>query len=577
MTDPHPSADPAAVTAAWCQAVLTRLHAVGVDLVVACPGYRDVPLLLAATAIDDWQVWPHPEERSAAFLAIGHMRAAQQRGHRTRAAVLTTSGSAVVNTMPAVVEAAHAGLDLIIVSGDRQPSLQGSGAPQTMDQSTPFTGFAPTHSLPLPAPDPATWRAMARQLDRVLTRPQPGPIHLNLPLAPPLEPPATNSWIAPVLPAPPTVRHAPPRPPAVMIPRLPAPPANRGVRGMIVVGPRLVLSAAAINRLANHTGYPVIVDAASGLRAHLTAPVCHADALARGPLGDTDAEVLVRIGDAPVARPLWEYCQRSQAGVIRIDDQPVTRDFCHRQFTTLIHPTDQQIDELGAGLPSGDPSWQARWLAADANARAVRDQYLAEEAWSEIHAVWQCCKQFADDDLLVLANSLAVRHANLLLDRSTSPAAVIANRGLNGIDGTIATFLGALRNQPNAGHGWLLTGDLAALHDLPALAAAAAGPGSGTIIVVDNHGGGIFDGFPVANHHAYQQLVRQPQGWNPATVASGFGYASWTVTDVASLEQALNAARDHHGMGLIHIELGPTSPHPALRHLTETMAGKPAN
>ena len=128
----------------------------GITTVVACPGYRDVPLILALAATDGIAVWPHPEERSAAFIALGKARVSG-----TPVAVITTSGSAVANCLPAVVEAAHAGVRLVVISANRPPELHDSGAPQTMHQAGIFGDFSSSYTLPLPSTDDATWHQRA--------------------------------------------------------------------------------------------------------------------------------------------------------------------------------------------------------------------------------------------------------------------------------------------------------------------------------------------------------------------------------------------------------------------------------
>jgi 2-succinyl-5-enolpyruvyl-6-hydroxy-3-cyclohexene-1-carboxylate synthase len=148
---------------------------------------------------------------------------------------------------------------------------------------------------------------------------------------------------------------------------------------------------------------------------------------------------------------------------------------------------------------------------------------------------------------------MAVRHANLHLLPGVRQRPVTANRGVNGIDGTIGTFIGAL--SAHQGNGLLLTGDLALLHDVPALAALKALGRAGALVVLNNDGGGIFDFLSVAHMPAYERLVRTPHGMDFAHIASQFGLAYREVASRADLSSSLDAAAAGPGMTLIECRI----------------------
>ncbi len=160
--------------------------------------------------------------------------------------------------------------------------------------------------------------------------------------------------------------------------------------------------------------------------------------------------------------------------------------------------------------------------------------------WDEVLAAHLACRHAAFS-WLHLASSLAVRHGNLHCQAEPHARRIFANRGLNGIDGTIGTYLGEAMAQD--GRGLLLIGDLAALHDLPALAAAGAAPRApATIVVLANGGGGIFDFLPVSQVPDWQRWVRTTQSVDLVAAAAAFGLQARRVGDRAALVQALDAA-----------------------------------
>ncbi|MBA3938457.1 MAG: 2-succinyl-5-enolpyruvyl-6-hydroxy-3-cyclohexene-1-carboxylate synthase, partial [Planctomycetes bacterium] len=158
--------------------------------------------------------------------------------------------------------------------------------------------------------------------------------------------------------------------------------------------------------------------------------------------------------------------------------------------------------------------------------------------------------------LLHLASSMAVRHGNLHCHPTRPGRRIHANRGLNGIDGTLGTFLGELAAAPDS-NGLLLCGDLAFLHDLPALAAAGSLRGRGAIVVLNNDGGGIFDFLAVARMPAYRELVRTPHGRDLTAAAAQFGLAYRQVATRQALAEALTAAATGPGLTLIECTVTP--------------------
>ena len=528
----------------WCRLFWRQLIAAGVERILYCPGNRNLPLGCAAEACDELQLSVQQEERSAAFIALGHCLAS---GRPT--AVCTTSGSAVANCLPALAEAVAVGAPLLLISADRPACLQNCEAPQTMPQLGCSVDFR-VAGASLPEPAAEAGAELLAQLTELVEKLAVGPVHVNVPLDDPLPPLPLPGFIQPA--DPPPVASRPARAPATS--DWPA-WARPGLRGLIVAGPRCPIDVTVVDALARATGFPVLADAASELRrpavAHL---VCLGDALASGRLGRHQADCLIRLGPAPIARPMWEYCQRHRGPVLRIADAPVPADFCHAHFDCAVSPDAVWLERLGDLLADGDDRWRQDWLTAEDRGLAARADWLAEADWGEVQAAALIADHAGDYDLLHLANSMAVRHGNLHLLADERPLAVFANRGVNGIDGTVATFLGELLARPRQ-HGLLLLGDLAFLHDLPALAAAAQQVVSGTITVINNNGGGIFDLLPGRDLPEAIDLLRAPAPIDIGHSAAQFGLGHRACFDAESLAEALAWSRNQRGVQVVEVQV----------------------
>ena len=563
------------LNALWCRAIAEELQRAGVKHVVLCPGSRNSPLLLALRNAFGADALSHVDERSAGFIALGLARASDE-----RVAVCVTSGSALANLLPAVVEADAAELPLIVISADRPWELIACGAPQAMEQRGIFNGFARAAlSLGEPTATAATLRALRSQVSR-LAQHQDGPVHLNVPLRDPLPPLPDPAWMQPDLPADAldgradgeayTVLH---QPWTHREPILDAEWIRPGLRGVIVVGCGTGCGlgiSPAIARLAERTGFPLIADAPSALRQPGIAQlVCTADALVSGPLGQERAELIIQVGPAPLARALYEWLGRHDCPWI-ICEEGRNLDFLAHAWIALRGCLDAHLDDLAKRCAPGDAAWSLRWRAAEDAARRCLAGSMAAEPWGEVLAAHQAVNH-AGFAFVHLASSMSVRHGNLHLLPAAERRPVFSNRGVNGIDGTLGTFLGELAAL--RAPGLLLIGDLACLHDLPALALSPQPWRQGAIVVLNNDGGGIFDFLAVARMPHYRELVRTPHGRDFAGVAQQFGLTYHAVADAEALDAALATASRDGALHLIECRVAGGDAVDRHRALIQAMGG----
>lgn len=505
---------------ACARTLVAQLVAQGVREFVLCPGSRSAPLALAlaeADAAGAVRLHVRTDERSAGFLALGLAKA-----FRTPSAVVTTSGTAVGNLLPAVMEAAHAAVGLIVVSADRPAALVGFGANQTTDQVGLFGGFVRYAARVTSAAHPDTWAAQAA---KGAAHAASGPVHLNVELDVPLVPddgdegPALADLLVT---ARPLRRHRP------VCGECPAVALPAGPRTVIVAGDAPAEVGAAALASAAAAGVPLIAEPSSNARA-AGALRCGRLLLA-GPLAAAVERVIV-FGHPTLSRPVMKLLSRPDVDVVVVaDDDADWPDPGHR--VRLVAPR--------VTVPAGDPGWLARWRAADAEAARRVDAVLAGTGltgWSVAGAVWAA----AAGQTLVLGASQLIRDADLapVGDR---PPAVFANRGLAGIDGTVSTALGvalAVPGRPTT----LLCGDLTFLHDSNGLALGRGEPRPDLrIVVADDAGGAIFATLEYGQERfapTFERVFATDPAVDLPALAASYGVPVTVVESDADLAAAL--------------------------------------
>lgn len=541
--------DAGAANLAFARVLVGELQAAGIAAAVVCPGSRSTPLALAVAAQAGLPCSVHLDERSAGFHALGHAKALGR-----PVALICTSGTAAANFLPAVAEASHARVPLVVLTADRPPELRAWGAAQTMEQRTLYAGFTRwSEESPCPSedgPGESYARALARRAVLEATGPAPGPVHLNLPFREPLAPASVALEPAPAREA--TLADAA----CALEPRDPDGSLLRHLRaadrGVLLLGPDAwdASLVAAVQALAGALGWPVIADPASGVRAgrSLDGTIVHAaDLLLRD--ADTAAalqpELVVRCGGPPTSKAVAQWLARHAAAETwLVDPAAAFRDPQHRA-SRVLRATPRLFCEFAAAA-GGRPSpaareWGARWrhvervtqaalaAALDADSRFLTPQ-LARALWSGL----------PDDAVLYAGNSMAIREIDSFAGPRATALRVLANRGVNGIDGQVSAALGAAAalGRPTV----LWCGDLTLLHDVSGLLAGRLHAADLTIVVANDDGGGIFEYLPVARsvpRKVFEPLFAVPHGLDLAGLAAGLGWEGTRVTSAADLASAL--------------------------------------
>lgn len=513
--------------------VVAELLALGIEHVVLSPGSRNAPLSIAlarAAAADQLTLSVRIDERSAGFVALGLTKATGR-----PVAVVTTSGTAVGNLMPAVMEARHAGLPLVVISADRPAEMVGTGANQTADQANLFgRQVRAAARLSSESGSAAAWAAaVARTVTTaggVRTR-DPGPVQLNLEFSAPLLPAGTTD-------PDPASPDEPPAPKSRELTLSPAGDAGGMIglddrRTVVLVGDATPEQGSRARALAESAGLPLFAEPSSNARGGDNAISCYRVLLGIDDLSER-IERVIQIGHPTLSRAVTGLLTRVDVEVVVVSDRAPWHDTGHR----ASHVTD------GVVPARGDEHWLNQWRLADHRLRIQLERSARDRdpggGWELADLV---TRQVTTGQHLVFGASNPIRDADLAAI-SARPATTWSNRGLSGIDGTISTAVGIqlATKQPTTA----LVGDITFLHDVGGLWLGDLETRPALrVVVADDRGGSIFHGLEQgAARYAdsFEKVFGTPHQVDITAVAAGYGWQVQQVTDLEELGRRLRLA-----------------------------------
>jgi 2-succinyl-5-enolpyruvyl-6-hydroxy-3-cyclohexene-1-carboxylate synthase len=461
--------------------VIAEVRAAGVREFCVCAGSRNAPLL-AVLGDSDARLFSFVDERSAAFFAIGRMKL-----HGSPVAVVTTSGTAVAELLPAAIEAFYAGLPLVLISADRPARFRGTGAPQSIEQVGLFGGYAET--------DLEAW-----------TRTR--PLHLNVELEEfgvrqpelPLSYSRANAQVA--------RSHANMKAAAL-------PPHSK----LVIVGALAERQRERVRNFVRTLNAPTYAEPLSGLREDPTLPLITAgERMIRRATFDS----VIRIGNVPTLR-FWRDLETLDLPVTHFSDLPfpgLTRGD--------VHPIE--------ALPSIDGQRNEQFFEQDRELRTRLEAILDAEPTSELAMLRALSRELNDNARIYLGNSLPIREWDLAATRNRR-FDYEANRGANGIDGQLSTFFGwCAPDRDNV----CVVGDLTAIYDLGAPWIVPQLDARFRIVIVNNGGGRIFG--RVASLRALDPSLRERIIENVHGVRFEHWAKMWNI-DVTELRPDEEASR----------------------------------
>ena len=530
------------------RAFCDELARCGIEHACTAPGSRNTPIVLSLVREPRIRSWSHLDERCAGFFALG---AAKQSGRPV--AVTCTSGTAAANLTPAVIEARHARVPLIVLSADRPPELREVGAGQTIDQLKLYGDSVKWFfevGADTASPEALRWiRTLACRAYWTALHGPPGPVHLNFPLREPLV-------LDGALPDDHTGRDGERPYVTLEAPVEEMPSGGRHPFGRVVIvagAERDGVAARELAGFAGRAGIPLLADPLSGSR-HGPAAIAHYDLLLRDPefAERQRPQFVIRTGDLPTSKPLRAWLAGLDASQIAVDPDTAWHDPGAVVGMRVGAPTRALLAGMTAGeVVPAPPGWLAAWRAADDAAREALNAALGDELSEPLVA--RSLGEWLDaDTTLFVASSMPIRDVELYFPAREDGPHAVSNRGANGIDGTVSSAFGAVA----AGQGpvVLLIGDVALAHDIGGLVAARRLGLSLTIVLLNNDGGGIFHFLPVAGQtDAFEQHVATPHGLDFAQAATLYGCEFHRPDTLAELRAAIEASVAGTGTTIIEV------------------------
>ena len=526
---------PASYQSAWI--LLTELALGGVKHYSICPGSRSTSLALCAWGLNSASISVHHDERSAGFFALG--KAIQK---KEPVAIITTSGTAVAELLPAAVEAFLSQIPLVFLTADRPKYLRRTGSNQTISQEG-MLGTYVKRSLEIPCLDSGSLQVLEKILRRKVCSAleetmgrDGGPLHINVQLEKPFEPYSLRFDDK--------FQHSSPNSPYPKEECL----TERKLKSLskkmaaaefpaVVVGPNRLGPgfSRAVKELAKTYNMPVFADPLSGCRGfhdeECKGTVSSYEILLQAEtLGELQFDLILRFGHLPVSTRLSDFINSAlvrdgihiyvnSSGRIHDENFGVT-DYIQANPLTFCQQMNQREQ-----LKNTPDSWLDRWHRLTSIAETELAIQLAQEQVWEGGFVAALLQELPADCMLFAGNSLPIRLVDLVGAVRTETLEVIANRGASGIDGIVSTALGMAHG--HASKVVLLIGDTSLLYDVGGLAAIRQlGMDNVLIVVLNNNGGGIFGHLPVADLESpFEELFVNPHGMDFSKIASSFDLA----------------------------------------------------
>ncbi|MFO0558899.1 MAG: 2-succinyl-5-enolpyruvyl-6-hydroxy-3-cyclohexene-1-carboxylic-acid synthase [Polyangiales bacterium] len=561
---------------AWSELFARALSKSGVRHVVVSPGSRSTPLVLGMARVGALTLHSVIDERSAGFFALGIARLTAE-----PVAVLCTSGTAAAHYLPAVMEASLARLPLVVITADRPWDAYDCMAPQTVDQVKLYGSYV-RHYAELGLPDVEAFSAVTRVASQSVLRsmvPDAGPVHINARFRKPLEPqnvtgeePWQRAWDRAVagIPEVNSCRNL----------IAPAVEALTGVVQRLHEEPRLMFACGPaltppfvqewVRSSLAQIGAPVLVEATSNLRFQRSDP--HAPMLAlrsvealcssrlwrqKGP------KVVVELGLPMVSTAYARWASDPNNEVERLVFAPAGYSDPSSNATIVMAREGEAVLYRWSETANGERAMRAPfatlWSDADQRAQRAVGEELAEPSLSEGATIAAVHESLADESVVIVGNSSAVRDIDAYAVRATPSVTVLHQRGASGIDGLVAGAVGTrtVSKKPVV----LILGDVSLWHDVGSLQLARSVTEPLVIVVLQNRGGRIFDRLPLGSNKdlraEYERLFLTDRAQSFEAVSRSFGLSYESVTTAGQVREAMKRALAHGGATVIESQCAP--------------------
>lgn len=481
--------------------IVRQIIEAGITDVVISPGSRNAPLSFAFFAASQKgliKLHSRIDERTAAFFALGLAKASGR-----AVPIVCTSGTAVANYHPAVLEAHHTNTPLLVLTADRPARLRKTGANQTTEQARIFGKsvryFADISGAVFPMELPLYSLAN-------------GPVHLNIQFEEPLAADSDSSWLDEITVAPRTIKST----------KTPSSLKVKSERGVLVVGhDRGGFTVEEVNAFADQLGWPLVSEDPLSLKnviAHASL-FLSSTAISK----ELTPKTVIVFGRTTLSRSINTFIATADKQIV-IDSRIATVDtdrYADKRFT--------QIPTLESN--SADQEWLEKWQKFSERTSKELEKVTQ---WSEPVLARTVASNLKNGTALFISSSRPVRDIEAFAT-ARSGVETFANRGLAGIDGNISTAMGIATARTST---IAVLGDLSFLHDLTGL--IHGDKPNLLILVVDNNGGGIFSTLAHRGSDGFESIFGTPHNLDLSAIATSLNIKASSVNSVAQLEEELS-------------------------------------
>ena len=508
------------------------LSFLGLKKIFFSPGSRSTPLIVGIERFSEIDLVPVLDERTAGFMALG-----QSKRENRPVGLICTSGSALTHWFPAITEASHSGVPLLLFSADRPPELQDCGAGQTIDQKYLFGKFVREfHQLEVPQLNENYKNQLISFLKSSYQKSvgiNPGPVHLNFPFREPFLPTsrAETSYEVTDFSFLTDYRVTYPDSPNIISSEI-----SRYKHPLIVAGQHI--GKRHLKHLLDVAEIPIICDSLSSTRqSGASNLILRYENLLRDQkfAQEANPDLIFSLGPLPTSKTLRKWIENTSSKRVVIEPRGIKVDPLSGESVTFQISFDHlcEID-----MPRPAKGWLDLWQKAEEKVNAKISKALAEErSVFEGKLAYLLSIHMPDRSNFLVANSMPIRDLEWFGQKNTSNRKLFGNRGVNGIDGTLGTAMGIAHGSDNP--SFLLTGDLAFLHDSNALLFAKQLKGSLTIFVINNDGGGIFEHLPISNEPEFEKCFVTPQNFDLSKLCASFGIKHSVETSWDSITEKI--------------------------------------
>ena len=531
----------------YIAALVDELYQLGVREVVISPGSRSTPLSILFCE-HKFKIFVSIDERSSGFFALGIAK------EQVRPVVLIcTSGSAVANYLPAIVEARYSGVPLIVLTADRPPELRNVGAPQAIDQNKIFNNFTKYYEeLALPQENESMYGyvrvVMQKAYSNAMTKKY-GVVHINVPIRDPLIP--DLSILDFTLGRNKNKFECIEGENQVFVDES----IFKNKNGIVICGGDVYSDYhQEILKLGERLKAPVLADPISNLRNYLNDIIIDSyDAFLKNDdiKRELKPEFIIHLGQVPVSKRLQQFLTlHHEALYIQVDE---SFQYCNPSLSTKKYiVSSQKSFAESIHIENSNTEYLNKWVGYQKQMRKQLNSAKDEQNLFEGKLIQKLQNMLPEKSRLVVANSMSIRDMDYFFEAHSQSIKVMCNRGANGIDGTVSTALGiSTSNNPTI----LVTGDLAFYHDLNGLLIAKTNNLNLVILLFNNDGGGIFRYLPQSKEKHFENLFLTPQGINFKGVKTLYNTIYYQAKDYNSFEDDFKEALTLEGVKLIEVKI----------------------